>query len=72
MTAAPKLCRECAHFSGGPAESCDAPQNQQPESKIDYVNGIGPSTRRIWYGAQYCREDSKACGPDAKWWEEKQ
>ena len=72
MTAAPKLCNACAFFSGDSEASCDSPQNLQPAAKIDYVNGKGSLTRRIWYGAQYCREDAKACGPSAKWWGPKQ
>lgn len=66
-----KLCKECRHFSADVAANCNAPQNRETVAP-DYVNGIGHRTRPIWYGAQYCREDAKACGPEAKWWEPRQ
>ena len=69
MTAAPKLCRECRFLDE--VRHCLAPQNNVAPAP-DYVHGDNPRIRPVWYGAQYCREDEKACGPDAKWWEPKQ
>lgn len=72
MTAAPKLCKDCKHFNAASsAVDCAAPQNTEYAAP-DYVSGLPKGrTRPLWYGAQYCREDAKACGPEAKWWEAK-
>ena len=60
-----KLCRDCKHLDG---DNCKAPQNSEDRAP-DFVNGIGKAKRIIWYGAQYCREDEKACGKEARWFE---
>ena len=62
-----KLCRDCKHLAG---ERCIAPANFEVCAP-NFVNGIGQARRIIWYGAQFCREDAKACGPEAKWYEPK-
>ena len=64
-----KLCRDCKHLEGG--EQCKAPANYEDRAP-DFVNGIGQARRIIWYGAQFCREDAKSCGPDARWFEPKE
>ena len=64
-----KLCRDCKHLEGG--ERCKAPANLEDRAP-DFVNGAGQAKRIIWYGAQFCREDAKACGPEAKWFEPKE
>lgn len=62
-----KLCRDCNHLEG---DNCEAPPNfLSPEP--DYVNGVKPRSQRRWYGAQFCREDEKACGKEARWFEPK-
>ena len=61
-----KLCRDCKHLKDG---NCINPLNAIP--KPDYVNGGTTRGTPIWYGAQFCREDEKACGISALWWEAK-
>lgn len=64
------LCRDCRHFSGDQWARCTAPDNRLP-FEPDYINGAEPPVKPHWYGAQYCREDAKTCGPTARWWEAK-
>ena len=71
MTAAPKLCKDCLNYIPDGSPDCASAHNSETNSP-DYVNGITPPSRPIWYSAQRCREDAKTCGPDAKWWEPKQ
>ena len=61
-----RLCKDCAHFKDG---NCSSPLNSA--MKQDYVNGGETRGNPVWYGAQYCREDAKTCGPTARWWEAK-
>ena len=63
-----KLCRDCKHLNG---ERCMAPANFE-EAAPDFVNGVLPREKPRWYGAQMAREDAKACGPEAKWFEPKE
>ncbi len=59
-----KLCKGCKHFKAG---NCMSPLNSV--LKPDYVNGGETHGNPVWYGAQYCREDEKTCGPKARWFE---
>ena len=61
-----KLCKDCKHFHG---QNCKAPQNTQT-AKPNYVAG-GDVVEPLWYGAQFCREDTHACSPAALWFEPK-
>ena len=63
------LCRDCKHLKNG--ERCDAPANFVDRGP-DFVTGAGVIKKREWYGAQFCREDAKACGPEARWFEPKE
>ncbi len=66
-----KLCKDCKHLTqnsnGG---NCAAPQNLRAEP--DFVNGGMKKSNPLWYGAQFCREDEKSCGPTAQWFEPKE
>ena len=59
-----KLCRDCKHLRNG---NCVHPVNLGAQVP-DLVNG-GIIHHPKWYGAQYCREDEKACGKEARWFE---
>lgn len=68
-------CKDCKHYRGAPAlaqialhQECTAPQafTEQP----DYVNGTIMLIAE-WRTAANMRKDTDACGPDAKWFEER-
>lgn len=65
------LCRDCAFFGKHEinVSECRHPKNELRVA--DMVNG-GEIVKWRWYQAQFCREDDKSCGPDAKWFFVKQ
>ncbi len=58
-----KLCRDCEHREG--SHGCQAPENFVAGGP-DYVYG-GERTVRRYQSAQAARQDSQACGPEARW-----
>lgn len=62
-----RFCSDCAYCTGGWAENatCHAPDNNEPSP----VTG---RNRRIYIECRNCRLDHRACGPDARWFQEKE
>ena len=62
-----KFCADCKFAEGWWAENatCHAPDNNE----VSLVTG---RERRIYTQCRDCRLDPKACGPDARWFQEKE